>query len=214
MPESAAERLRYHLNELKIALDANDPRHSLPIVPPGSKRILDVGCGIGQTLAALNLADDVEAHGVDIDTDAIEFGQGRFPKLHLQVSGGEDLPFEDASFDFLFCRVSLAYMHIPTALSEFNRVLRDQATLWITTHPLAMLGTDVRNAARAKSARALVFRGYTSSIPGAVGRNGIRYPSTDAMESTKRGCAAGARPRGFSMALRKNREPSNGPSTT
>jgi ubiquinone/menaquinone biosynthesis C-methylase UbiE len=152
--------LEYHLEESRIALDPTDPRHSIPSIPQGTKRVLDVGCGIGQTLAALRVSQHVELHGVDIDARAIEYGHQCFPQLHLQVATGERLPYADASFDMLLCRVALPYMHIPSALREFSRVMSDSGTLWITLHSLTQLRADMMTAMRARSVRALVYRGY------------------------------------------------------
>ena len=77
--------LEYHLRELDIAEDRQSDRQSLPEVAPTCRRLLDVGCGIGQSLIALKLSPSVEAHGVDIDEEAVAFGASRSP--HLQVSG-------------------------------------------------------------------------------------------------------------------------------
>ena len=161
---SSANRasIEYHLAEFDIAHAGGDGRHLLPAIPGDCRRVLDVGCGIGQTLAALDLPRTVEAHGVDIDGEAIAFGSARFPNLKLKTSAGESLPYDAGYFDFLYCRVSLPYMHIPRALREFRRVLQPNGHLWLSLHPLSMLRRDLTHALREGSLRGVVYRSYAA----------------------------------------------------
>jgi ubiquinone/menaquinone biosynthesis C-methylase UbiE len=95
---------------------------------------------MGQTLIALRLAPHVEAWGIDYDSVAIAAGQElSSSNIHLVVGSGERLPFPDASFDLVFSRVALPYMHLPTAISEIARVLRTGGDFWATLHPPKML---------------------------------------------------------------------------
>src|SRR5439155_7116311 len=55
---------RGHLAELKIALDPSDPRRFIPAGIPEHSKVLDVGCGAGQTLIAA--CEDRHAFGLDI----------------------------------------------------------------------------------------------------------------------------------------------------
>lgn len=129
----------YHHRELEIALDPNNPSRVMPTILKQHKRILDVGCGMGQTLIALKLPSDVEAVGIDPDTAAIEMGKRLVPpNITLLCASGEKLPFPDASFDLVFCRVSLPYMRIDKALREIRRVLRPGGDVWFTLHPASM----------------------------------------------------------------------------
>src|SRR5207245_11078047 len=63
------------------------------------------------------------------------------PVLHpfptRRSSDLELLPFREASFDFVFSRVALPYMHIPKAASEMGRVLKPGGGLWCLLHPLS-----------------------------------------------------------------------------
>jgi ubiquinone/menaquinone biosynthesis C-methylase UbiE len=123
--------IAYHLKEMGIASRPEDPRHILPVLPAHCRRVLDVGCGIGQTLLHLEVP---ERHGVDVDREAIEYGRSHHPELRLRVAAGERLPFEDEVFDAVLCRVALPYMEIPSALREFARVLRPGGWLWLALH--------------------------------------------------------------------------------
>jgi SAM-dependent methyltransferase len=128
--------VEYHRNELAIALDrSNAARAMPPIVPARHKRILDVGCGMGQTLIASKLPGNTEAYGVDCDSEAIKAGRLLAPaNVKLLCAPGEDLPFETAYFDLVFSRVALPYMDINKALREICRVLKPGGDFWLTLH--------------------------------------------------------------------------------
>ena len=66
----------YHRLELSIATDPNDSRRVMPRVESRHRRILDIGCGAGQTLIGSNLSDNVMAVGVDVDHAALALGNG------------------------------------------------------------------------------------------------------------------------------------------
>ena len=61
-----SKHLAYHLEELRIALADGDERRVLPRVLDGESTILDVGCGIGQSLVALG-TDGRRCIGIDVD---------------------------------------------------------------------------------------------------------------------------------------------------
>ena len=129
----------YHLRELEVARDPSHPGHLMPPLKPHHKRILDIGCGMGQTLIAADLGPDVVAYGIDLDAEAIEAGRRLIPpNIPLAVGSGEKLEFPDGSFDFVICRVALPYMHIPRALAEMHRVLQPGGDVWLVLHPMEM----------------------------------------------------------------------------
>lgn len=150
------ERLAYHLEELRIALDRSDARRALPDLRAGDRTILDVGCGIGQTLLALE-ADDRERIGVDVDEAAIRHGLATHgDRLRLAVAAAERLPLADASADLVICRVSLPYTNVPRALSEMARVLRPGGRVWLTLHERRTVLGYLREAVAARSAKRVV----------------------------------------------------------
>src|SRR5437773_1259028 len=71
--------LKYHLDEFLIAMDSHHPPHCIPRLSVSPKRILDVGCGAGQTLAALSAGPGLELLGVDRDESAIRLGRRIWP---------------------------------------------------------------------------------------------------------------------------------------
>lgn len=85
-----------------------------PFLPPG--RVLDLGCGVGHSFAALAPRESV---GVDLDPRALA-GQDR----ETVVADMRDLPFADASFASVLSVQSIE--HVPDAervLAETRRVL-------------------------------------------------------------------------------------------
>src|SRR3954449_13214466 len=123
--------IQYHESELRVALDPNNPLRLVPDTG-NAQSILDIGCGAGQTLIAIG--PKKLRVGVDIDTEAVTFGV-HWPEargIRLGAATGENLPFQPSSFDFVYSRVALPYMHIPTALAEIHRVLRPGGNLWLT----------------------------------------------------------------------------------
>jgi len=133
------DTVEYHLTELSIARDRSHGSHVMPPIGSRYRRILDIGCGMGQTLIGLDLPADVEAYGVDPDAEAIEAGQGLVaPNIHLSTGSGESLPFADDFFDLAICRVALPYMRVGAALSEMHRVLGPGGDVWLMLHPVEM----------------------------------------------------------------------------
>lgn len=89
--------------------------------------VLDVGCGPGLLLATLATSyPDLRLAGLDIAPEMIRVATERLgARAEIKLGDAESLPWEDASFDYVFCIDS--FHHYPNArraLSEFHRVLR------------------------------------------------------------------------------------------
>jgi SAM-dependent methyltransferase len=149
-----------HLVELEIARTPGDPRRVMPAVPPACRRVLDVGCGAGQTLIASDLGAGVTAAGVDVDFAALSLGRRLTGRVGFVCALGETLPFRDGSFDLVLSRVALPYMHVPRALAEFRRVLAPGGRLWLVLHPASGVLRDLGRAVRAGRAKAALDRLY------------------------------------------------------
>jgi len=118
------------------------------IVPSKHVRILDVGCGMGQSLFAAQLSRNIEAYGVDRDLAAIVAGHRIAPSnITLLCAAGEDLPFEDGYFDLVISRGALPYMKITKAVMEISRVLKSGGDFWLTLHPASLVFSKAEHAA-------------------------------------------------------------------
>lgn len=122
-----------HLEELQVALDPGNPKNIAPPELPPGQRILDIGCGAGQTLIAFY--PDRISFGIDLDRSALRLGRTITDRVRFTQARGEQLPFAGASFDAVIARVSLPYMNIEPALREMRRVLVPGGLLWLALHP-------------------------------------------------------------------------------
>ncbi|MDG3002388.1 methyltransferase domain-containing protein [Paludisphaera mucosa] len=101
---------------------------------PG-RRVLDVGCGLGEDAAALAklVAPDGAVVGVDGSRGMIEAARkrhGAVEGLSFEVADAAALPFDDASFDA--CRIDRVLQHIADpapVIREMARVLRPGGSL-------------------------------------------------------------------------------------
>jgi SAM-dependent methyltransferase len=96
-------------------------------------RILDVGCGTGANL--LMLSKYGAAEGVDISEDALAFCRERGLD-HVKQGAGEELPYEDGTFDLVTAFDVVEHMDDDLAgLEEMFRVLRPggHALLFVPT---------------------------------------------------------------------------------
>jgi ubiquinone/menaquinone biosynthesis C-methylase UbiE len=96
-----------------------------------SPRILDVGCGTGINLleAARVLGTCEHLHGIDLAPGMIDEARRKAASAAVpavfEVGDGEDLPFEDASFDLVICNsVYHWFANRPRAIEEMGRVVR------------------------------------------------------------------------------------------
>lgn len=145
----------YHLEELRIALDSRANGDLMPPPAQSGERILDIGCGAGQTLIA-RYSDRV-SFGIDPDISALRLGKGLSGRIGFACGRAEALPYADACFDMVVARVSLPYTDIGAALGEIRRVLRPGGRLWVLLHPLRI---PLRNAWRTHSLKAWIFFAY------------------------------------------------------
>lgn len=125
----------YNRRELKIALDPCHPAHILPPLLPTSHRLLDIGCGAGQTLIAAY--PDRVSFGLDIDLKALKLGRELTDHVRFVCGKAEALPWPSGHFDVVIARVSLLYTNINASLKEIHRVLRKGGEVWITLQPFS-----------------------------------------------------------------------------
>jgi ubiquinone/menaquinone biosynthesis C-methylase UbiE len=108
---------------------------------PGGARVLDVACGQGAVLfpAAQAVGPRGDVIGIDLSegmvqaTSVIIHHRGLTQAKALQMDA-EHLEFPDASFDHVLCGFSLQFFpHLERTLSEFQRVLRPEGQVTVTT---------------------------------------------------------------------------------
>lgn len=112
-------------------------------------RILDVGCGTGANLLFLSQYGDAE--GVDVSEDALAFCRERGLD-HVKQGAGEELPYEDGTFDLVTALDVVEHMDDDLAgVKEMFRVLRPggHALLFVPTFMFLWgLQDDVSNHRR------------------------------------------------------------------
>jgi len=94
----------------------------------GEKRLLEVGCGIGTDLVRF-AGGGARAVGVDLSSTALDLARKNAEvagvQVELRLADGEDLPFEDESFDVVYAHGVLQYTAEPRRMvEESRRVLR------------------------------------------------------------------------------------------
>ncbi|MCL2164816.1 MAG: class I SAM-dependent methyltransferase [Oscillospiraceae bacterium] len=94
--------------------------------------MLDVACGTGSLLAAMNNRKQIRGYGIDISERMIEIAVVRNPGMEFRVSGCEGIPFPDGSMDII--TVCAAYHHFPDVSAfakEAGRVLKPNGLIYI-----------------------------------------------------------------------------------
>lgn len=105
----------------KILLDEKIDRTS---------RILDVGCGTGQTAASLAATYGAKVIGLDINPIMVEKTRKRMEKSRLPVEiiqgSIEECPLKDGLFDYIISESVLAFVNAPKAIKEIYRLLKKE----------------------------------------------------------------------------------------
>ncbi|MFJ6267750.1 class I SAM-dependent methyltransferase [Lysinibacillus xylanilyticus] len=93
-----------------------------------NSRILDVGCGTGQTSAYLAETYEAKVTGIDINSEMVAKAKRRMKKNHLPVKimqcSIEQVPLPDHTFDFIISESVLSFVNKPNALKEIFRLLK------------------------------------------------------------------------------------------
>ncbi len=98
-----------------------------------ASKILDIGCGTGQTIEYIASHYNCATTGIDRHAGMITKAQKRIAKqkskAKLVVGEAESLPFPDQSFDYVLSESVTAFTNIPEALQEYHRVLASSGKL-------------------------------------------------------------------------------------
>jgi SAM-dependent methyltransferase len=103
---------------------------------PGTKRVLDAGCGSGYFLQRLRQAG-YDVAGIDLSADALAMARARVgvdAQLHRHRLDEPPWPLADASVDLIWSSEVIEHIFgVYEYLAEANRVLRDRGHLVLTT---------------------------------------------------------------------------------
>lgn len=103
------------------------------------KVVLDLGCGSGRHTMAMAMAGATRAHGVDLGAASLETAKSIAARAGLgnvefRVGDALDLPYEDSTFDFIWCNGVLHHTKdMERGINELHRVLKSgsQAFLYL-----------------------------------------------------------------------------------
>ena len=186
------EVARYHRDELAVALDPTNPARMLPDVRDTDRTILDVGCGIGQTLLALNV-EDRHLLGVDVDATAIAIGRALTSRIRFHVAPAESLPVPSGTVDLAISRVALPYTDLRQSVAELARVVKPGGRVWVTLHSVAFGLHALREDWQRRHWQGVVYQGYVLANGALLHLTGhvVRFPlSRKRLESVQTDRAA------------------------
>jgi ubiquinone/menaquinone biosynthesis C-methylase UbiE len=113
------------------------------------ERVLDLGCGTGDSWRNLHLQmENFRIIGIDTRCDRAQAANFKYrDRGWTYLCGrGEQLPLPAGSVDGVFCEVALPYMHIPRTLAELHRVLIPGGWLRATLHSPAFTWSEFRKS--------------------------------------------------------------------
>jgi SAM-dependent methyltransferase len=104
--------------------------------PPGA-RVMDLGCGTGDSVDQFRSVDPtVQWVGIDLERSP-EVERRVRADAEFRTFDGERLPFDDGSFDFVYCKQVLEHVRRPAVLvADVARVLRPGGTFAGSTSQL------------------------------------------------------------------------------
>lgn len=110
------------------------------------KRILDVGCGEGVSLAKLeNLHVGEYLEGIDFSEDALRIGKKMYPHLMLKKGSIYSLPYRDKSFDLIVCNEVFEHLDEPEkALESLFRVAKKYCLISVPNEPIFRISNFLR----------------------------------------------------------------------
>ncbi|RFU62452.1 class I SAM-dependent methyltransferase [Peribacillus glennii] len=96
-------------------------------------KILDAGCGTGQTSAYLAKTFGCKVYAIDVHPEMIKAAAVRFTEENIPVTISEgsieELPFPEDTFDYIIAESSTAFTDITNSIQEYFRVLKPGGVL-------------------------------------------------------------------------------------
>lgn len=109
-------------------------------------KILDVGCGEGETIVKLKQSKIGKSlEGVDNSANALRIGRKIYPGINIKTGDIYNLPYKDNSFDVVVCTEVLEHLDNPQkALLELRRVSNKYMLLSVPNEPFFILANFLR----------------------------------------------------------------------
>jgi len=127
--------------------------------------VLEVGCGTGNYLEAVESISGAKVHGIDPSSEMLERLRERLPAAKVQRASAEELPFENGSFDLIYSVDVIHHViNRPAYFREALRVLKQGGTLCTVTDS----AEDIHNRVP-----------LSSHFPETIDYELRRYPSID-----------------------------------
>ena len=163
-PEPFAGRLQTLGHWEAVATGKRERMHLL--CADGRRRLLDVGCGLGDDVRAMAAAVGPDGWVVGVDPSAALIAEARartpaeLENVRFDVGPGDSMRFEDGAFDGARIERVLQHVEEPGAvLAEIRRVVRPGGLVVVAEPDRGLLALDASPAA----ARAIVA-GYQQRI--------------------------------------------------
>jgi 2-polyprenyl-3-methyl-5-hydroxy-6-metoxy-1,4-benzoquinol methylase len=122
-------------------------RKSVELVPPGLKRVLEVGVGMGHAVRYLSQKfPDLEVYGTDISKQSVQHASASF-RGHFAVAAPGELPWKGLRFDAILMLEVLEHVEAPRTFEVLRWVhsILAEAGILILSVPLEGV-TDLRRA--------------------------------------------------------------------
>lgn len=150
-------------------------------------RVLDVGCGTGDDVAALSalVHPAGRAVGIDLSSTMIAESRRRFKGPELLVADVQRLPFPDGSFDCT--RADRTLMHVPDvdlALAEMQRVTRGGGRIVVSEPDWETLAIDAQDRVLTRQIAHAICDNHRNGwigrqLPGLFAKHGIANITID-----------------------------------
>jgi SAM-dependent methyltransferase len=140
------------------------------LIPDGSLRMLEAGCGTGSVLAEIEGDPASGLYGLDINQDHLRLAGQHAPRAHLTTGDVCCLPYTAGAFDAAICHYLLLWVNDPQqAVAEMARVVRPGGAVILMAEPdyggridypheLAVLGEWQTKSLRIQGANPLIGR--------------------------------------------------------